>query len=339
MMESEGKPSGLAAAVCSVMAAVRYVRQTGHNEIHRYRYASDEDLLAALQPAMAEAGLALLPIHVESTTIEHSPDRKGKTQWRTDLVVSYRLMHVSGESIELQAPGCGIDGEDKGAYKAMTGALKYVLRHTFLVPTGDDAERARQAQRDPRQQQELPLGPEAKSQGSQGQAVQVPPPPEPGISYEGWRAALSDAGVDAEVAAWWCETQIRDTCHPRDMTEVQRAKAAEFFCSKRGRTALATSLQTQDELRRSFWPRWRAMFPEASSSRDGTSKEEADAINEASEAHRRRLIRAWWGVDSLRNVSSREALNGVRSIGWLRACPQAEFEAVVNDVLGRARAA
>ena len=65
---------------------------------------------------------------------------RGSAQWRTDLVVRYRLLHVSGESLDLEAPGCGVDFGDKGAYKAMTGALKYALRHTLLIPTGDDAE-------------------------------------------------------------------------------------------------------------------------------------------------------------------------------------------------------
>jgi hypothetical protein len=134
--------SELAKALCAVMSRVRYVPETGKNQFHRYSYASDEDLLTVLQPAMADAGLAMVPTRVESTTVEHSADQKGKAQWRTEVLVTYALMHASGETVTIQAPGCGIDGEDKGVYKAMTGALKYALRHTFLVPTGQDAERA-----------------------------------------------------------------------------------------------------------------------------------------------------------------------------------------------------
>jgi hypothetical protein len=134
--------SELAKALCAVMSRVRYVPETGRNQFHRYSYASDEDLLSVLQPAMADAGLAMVPTRVESHTVEHSADQKGKAQWRTEVLVTYALMHASGETVTIQAPGCGIDGEDKGVYKAMTGALKYALRHTFLVPTGQDAERA-----------------------------------------------------------------------------------------------------------------------------------------------------------------------------------------------------
>ncbi|HYD02575.1 MAG TPA: ERF family protein [Phycisphaerales bacterium] len=134
--------SELAKAVVRVMRAVRYVPETGRNQFHRYSYASDEDLLTVLQPAMAENGLALIPCRTDVKVEAHSPDAKGKPQWRTELVVTYKLLHESGEAETVQAPGCGIDGEDKGTYKAMTGALKYALRHLFLVPTGQDAERA-----------------------------------------------------------------------------------------------------------------------------------------------------------------------------------------------------
>lgn len=134
--------SELAKAVCAVMATVQYVPETGENKFHKYKYASDEDLLKVIQPAMAANGLALIPHRIDARTVEHTPDSKGKAQWRTDLVVTYQLIHTSGEATEVQGPGCGVDGDDKGIYKAMTGALKYALRHLFLVPTGQDAERA-----------------------------------------------------------------------------------------------------------------------------------------------------------------------------------------------------
>lgn len=136
--------SELAKAVCAVMAEVSNVKETGKNQFHKYAYASDEDLLRALQPAMARNGLCLLPVAARASTVEHTPDHKGKAQWRTDLSMQYRLYHVSGEYLDLQMVGCGLDGEDKGAYKALTGALKYVMRQTFLVPTGDDPEKDRE---------------------------------------------------------------------------------------------------------------------------------------------------------------------------------------------------
>jgi hypothetical protein len=134
--------SELAKAVVAVMGEVHAVPETGQNKFQNYKYASDTDLLKALQPAMARAGLCLLPMVVASTVSKHSATAKEGEQWRTDMTTTYRLLHVSGEYIDIQTVGCGVDGADKGAYKAATGCLKYALRQLFLVPTGDDAEQA-----------------------------------------------------------------------------------------------------------------------------------------------------------------------------------------------------
>ena len=120
----------LASAVCAVMKDVRHVTKTGRNDHHKYNYASDADLLIALQPAMAVHGLILLPADVAWS---NSGDR-------VDLIMTYELCHTSGESRRVQAAGSGIDKQDKAAYKAQTGCLKYALRQAFLIPTGDDAE-------------------------------------------------------------------------------------------------------------------------------------------------------------------------------------------------------
>ena len=125
----------LAKAICQVMAAASHVQKTGNNSFHGYAYASDADLLRVIQPAMASAGLAMVPSQIAQTDTKLD---KGKVQ--TDVHVQYLLVHTSGETLEIQAIGRGIDKEDKGQYKAMTGALKYALRQTFLVPTGDDPE-------------------------------------------------------------------------------------------------------------------------------------------------------------------------------------------------------
>lgn len=134
-------PGELAKAVCNVMLKVRFIPETGVNQHQKYKYASDEDLLAALQPAMAEEGLCMIPTACHAVTTEHSDTRSGNKQWRTEVRETFTLMHTSGETLVVESSGCGVDGEDKGVYKAMTGALKYALRHTFLVPTGEDAER------------------------------------------------------------------------------------------------------------------------------------------------------------------------------------------------------
>ena len=125
----------LAIAICKVKAAVSHVQKTGKNSFHGYNYASDEDLVNAYRKPMADAGLVMIPTQVAQSDKQLD---KGKVQ--TDVHIEYTLVHTSGESITMQAVGRGIDKEDKGPYKAITGARKYALRQIFLAPTGDDPE-------------------------------------------------------------------------------------------------------------------------------------------------------------------------------------------------------
>lgn len=127
----------LATAVCAVMSEVTAVKKTGHNQHGRYSYASDADLMYALQPAMSKHGLALMPCGQEVTTHE---DGQSKMRWRVLTVTTWRLIHTGGGWTTLQTIGEGADSGDKSGYKAMTGALKYALRQLFMVPTGDDPE-------------------------------------------------------------------------------------------------------------------------------------------------------------------------------------------------------
>lgn len=48
----------------------------------------------------------------------------------------------SGEQLSVVYVGDGSDAEDKGVYKAITGAQKYALMKTFLAVTDDDPEQS-----------------------------------------------------------------------------------------------------------------------------------------------------------------------------------------------------
>lgn len=120
----------LVAAIAAVTGAVGYVQKTGRNTHHRYTYASDEDLARAIGPELAAHGLALMPHRIDTT-------RDGD---RVRLVVTWRIAHKSGQWMTIETVGEGCDKQDKAAFKAMTGARKYMLRLVFCIATGDDAE-------------------------------------------------------------------------------------------------------------------------------------------------------------------------------------------------------
>lgn len=136
---SKTKP-GLHAKIAEIVEVVDHVEKDGFNSQHNYAYTSEAAFLRALRGEMAQRGLTLFPAVVpDSVQITGRTDGgKGSI---TSCVMQYTITDSeSGESIVVSVPSQGYDTLDKGAFKAMTGALKYALRQTFMLPTGDDPE-------------------------------------------------------------------------------------------------------------------------------------------------------------------------------------------------------
>lgn len=135
----------IAKALHQVMEKVAYVQKTGKNDFHGYKYAGEADLLAVLRPAMIEAGLLLLPSNKSTSTIDEFGN--------VTVLMEYTLAHKDGDvwPEKLVSAGMGNDRAkngsvgDKGVYKAITGANKYLLFKLFQIETGDDPETADRA--------------------------------------------------------------------------------------------------------------------------------------------------------------------------------------------------
>lgn len=146
----EGK-SNLVKAILSVMKSVKNVEknmEVGSGK-SSYKGVSDKDVKEKIGKAMAENGLALIPIDVDSkmhidrwTKKDFNNNDKSKQSVTAEVKTKYLLIHESGESIEVAGYGHGVDSQDKAAGKATTYALKYTMLYMFLVPTGqiDDAD-------------------------------------------------------------------------------------------------------------------------------------------------------------------------------------------------------
>lgn len=132
-------------AMLNVMKAVQSVEKnkvvgTGANA---YKGVEDKDVKVAIRTAMIENELIIVPISIEpKMQIErweevYNGQAKTKQSILTEVKTKYRIIHSSGESLEIEGYGHGQDSQDKSAGKATTYALKYALLYTFLVPTGD----------------------------------------------------------------------------------------------------------------------------------------------------------------------------------------------------------
>jgi len=147
-MESKTEiAKAIVAVMKSVKAGVEKNLSVGAGN-SSYKGVSDQDVKKAVGRAMAENGLVILPIGIDAkvdvTKWEETSQYGNKTKQSvfTEVKTKYLLLHESGESIEIEGYGHGVDSQDKSAGKATTYALKYALLYSFLVPTGkiDDAD-------------------------------------------------------------------------------------------------------------------------------------------------------------------------------------------------------
>lgn len=169
-------------AIHAVMQEVDYVQKRGENDFHGYKYATEADVLDRLRPAMVKHGLVLIPSVAQVAAID---------QWgNTTATIDYTLCHVSGGvwPSPIRAAGCGGDKNrngvgDKGLYKAITGANKYLLFKLFQIETGnDEPEDAR--------------GDERRAEKNTDEAARK-------FYLEGGRIAISKAETIADLKKWW----------------------------------------------------------------------------------------------------------------------------------------
>jgi hypothetical protein len=131
------RPSRLIQKLAAVMLSVERVPKRGKNTFHNYDYATEADIVAVVRKELAERHVMLMPA-VGAQTREPVGE-KGEQLIILEMVFTF-VDGETGESRSYQWRGAGSDKGDKALYKAMTGAEKYFLLKTFLIPTGDDPE-------------------------------------------------------------------------------------------------------------------------------------------------------------------------------------------------------
>lgn len=133
------KPKSLASKLAEIMGEVERIAKRGRNDFHKYDYATESDITAAIREHLASRQIIILPRVKKWSTLEKSGEKGGILAF---VDMSFSLVDgETGETFECDWLGCGEDKGDKAIYKGFTGALKYFLLKLFLIPTGDDPER------------------------------------------------------------------------------------------------------------------------------------------------------------------------------------------------------
>jgi len=126
------------------MSAISYIQKDKVNDFHRYKYASEEAIKKALHKEFVTQGIMFfVDILNERRDVVQLTSKTGTRETAiTTIGVKYTFVDVeSGEEITGTFYGVGEDSGDKGLFKSITGAIKYILTTTFLIPTGNDPEK------------------------------------------------------------------------------------------------------------------------------------------------------------------------------------------------------
>lgn len=218
----------IAIAICQVMDAVKRVPKNGRNKFHGYDYATEADLQSVIRPAMAEAGLILLPSQTEAS----DPDECGNVR----VKVEYTLAHKSGEVWPEKLVSFGVGNDrakngndgDKAIYKAATGANKYLLFKLFQVDTGDDPE-AESISVDDRPRRERAPRQQQSERQSKADSRDL---------FSELVASLRETESRTEQTAWFTGNKARIKTLHEDfealLNEEMRDRAAKHDAAKKG---------------------------------------------------------------------------------------------------------
>jgi hypothetical protein len=135
---NSGKQANLTAKLYAIMAALDFIAKDKTNDFHRYRYASEQAIKEAVHAQLVEKRVLF------NLNFKELVKAEGNLIY---VVFDYTFTNVDDANDQLKGTfiGSGEDKGDKAVYKAITGAIKYILTSTFLIPTGDDPEANSQA--------------------------------------------------------------------------------------------------------------------------------------------------------------------------------------------------
>lgn len=136
----EGEPKNIHEAISALMGRVGYVQKEEGGGLG-YSIASEPAFIRAVRPHMVDLGITVRQVDVEPIVNEQFETKKGATAFNRVFRFVWEWTHApSGTSCLVTSIGEGTDYGDKAANKAMTGGLKYNLRQTLVIETGDDPD-------------------------------------------------------------------------------------------------------------------------------------------------------------------------------------------------------
>lgn len=120
------------------LASRGILQKGGDNKFDGYKYFSEAQYKMLFTDLFSKHNLEL------DSSVDEVVEFTGtqKMPFGRRVKMSFTLTDIeTGFQKTTQSSGEGTDKGDKAVYKAMTGALKYFFANTFIVATGDEAEK------------------------------------------------------------------------------------------------------------------------------------------------------------------------------------------------------
>lgn len=102
----------------------------------KYNFRGVDAVLNNFGPVTLRHGVNVFPIKVEANYRDTTTALNKKTRECT-VLVTYQIIGPKGDHLVVQSAGENLDSGDKGTSKALAVALRTLLLHGGLVPTGD----------------------------------------------------------------------------------------------------------------------------------------------------------------------------------------------------------
>lgn len=129
--------ASLGKKMSAVRAKIERIAKNGQNQQQNYKYAEAADIYDEVRKILHEEQLGF-KANVMREWEEIIKTRSGEARiTKAQLLITWTDLET-GYFEEMNVVGAGLDHGDKGIYKAYTGAEKYALVLTFMIPTGDD---------------------------------------------------------------------------------------------------------------------------------------------------------------------------------------------------------
>ena len=134
------EPKNVHEAINMVMGRVGYVQKEEAKEL-RYTIATEAAFIKAVRPHFVDIGLTIVQINSEQIHIDTYETKKGSIAFNRIFKFWFKITHAPSETNEIvTAIGEGTDYGDKASNKCMTVALKYAMRQSLMIETGDDPD-------------------------------------------------------------------------------------------------------------------------------------------------------------------------------------------------------